>query len=83
MSTPSSLKCIGAGAFAKCKWLRKVTLNEGLEVLPEEAFSKSAVEEIALPTTMKTLGCMAFAYCKNLKNIVLPEGLTELEQSCF
>ena len=30
LRTPQSLQVIGKGAFARCKYLREVTLNEGL-----------------------------------------------------
>lgn len=39
---PLSMKIIGCFAFAECKYLHKVRLNEGLDVLgAEESFDKN------------------------------------------
>ena len=35
---PSSMKIIGCFAFAECKYLRKVRLNEGLDVLGAKGY---------------------------------------------
>lgn len=35
---PASVREVGANAFADCKWLKSVRLNEGLERLGKSAF---------------------------------------------
>lgn len=86
VTVPSSVRIIHQGAFCKCQSLRKVALNEGLEVLGTDeriaidigyygVFEKSAVEEVVLPSTLKRIEYSAFEDCGHLKDIVLPEGL--------
>lgn len=74
---PSSVKRIGTQAFRKCKALKDVTLNEGLEIIDGVAFNICAIEEIVFPSTITTLvkgegityPCEPVSNCENLKSI--------------
>ena len=68
---PASLRKIAQGAFYKCKNLRTVKFNTGLEVLGRDeyhdddemwygAFEKSALERVELPSTLKRIEYCAF-----------------------
>ena len=69
------MKEIRHGAFCKCKSLRRVTLNEGLEKLGRKGayydddghckyyqgvFEESGLEEITLPSTLTEIGETTF-----------------------
>ena len=86
VALPLSTKIIGGFAFAECKCLRKVQLNEGLDVLGAEGnfsqrifkghvFQGSALSEITIPSTLKAIEIGTFLDCKSLKSVELPEGL--------
>ena len=70
---PASLRTVAQTAFYKCKSLKTVKLNEGLEVLGTEehpdgdsnrmwygVFEESAVESVELPSTLKKIEYRAF-----------------------
>lgn len=91
---PASLRKIAQGAFAKCKSLITVTVNEGLETLGENeytedrrpycgVFEASAVERVMLPSTLKKIEYSAFKDCRSLKCIALPENLERIGRWCF
>ena len=91
---PASLRTISQGAFAKCKNLTTVTLNEGIEVLGTNelttdnklfygVFEESALRSITLPKTLRKIEYKAFENCQNLKNITLPEGIENIGEWCF
>lgn len=79
---PASVKRIQKGAFKNNKQIRKLTLNEGLETIEEEAFLFSSLAEINFPSTLKDISKYAFYGCSNLstanlsstKVSALPEG---------
>lgn len=57
---PSSLKKIGANAFAGCKNLTEVVLPDGLESLGYGVFADSGIKEINIPKSVKNIGQDAF-----------------------
>lgn len=79
---PTSVKRIQKGAFMNNNEILKLTLNEGLEVIEEQAFTFSSLAEINFPSTVKEIGKYAFYNCLSLstadlsgtKITVLPEG---------
>ena len=74
---PGSLKTIGAGAFADCRNLKQVRLNEGLESLGGEGdgvFQGSGVEEIYLPSTLREMSRATFSKCKSLRRARVVDG---------
>lgn len=79
---PAKVKRIQKDAFKNNKQIRKLTLNEGLEVIEETAFSHTSLEEINFPSTLKEIGKYAFYGCSGLstadlsgtKITALPEG---------
>ena len=93
-AAPSSLRTVSQAAFQNCQALKRVILNEGLEVLgtdeyPEDGkryygvFQESAVESISLPSTLKRIEYSAFQNCKNLRIIALPKGLEKIGTMCL
>ena len=88
------MKEIGSTAFCRCTNLKRVVLNEGLEVLGTDeykddgnwysgVFQGSTIESVTLPSTLKRVEYNAFYKCTNLKSVKLPEGLEYIGKSCF
>lgn len=80
-------------AFQDCKNLKRLRLNEGLEVLGTDdrpdgkywcgVFRGSAVEDVFLPSTLRRIEYDTFAECKRLKSITLPERLECIGRNSF
>jgi len=70
--------------FAKCKQLRKVTLNEGLRKIGYGSFNScNKLEYINFPSTITEIGDYAFQHCSSLKKVVLNEGFQTIGNSVF
>lgn len=73
---------IRSSAFYDKDSLRKVTIEDGITEIQNDAFSYcDNLTEIKLPSTLTTLGTYCF-YCSGLESIDIPEGVTEIPQSC-
>lgn len=83
---PASLRTVDQGAFAECKNLKYAKLNEGLEVLGTDEYTKdgkmyygvfgsSALEDVFLPSTLKRIEYNVFKSCEDLQSITLPDSL--------
>lgn len=68
---PASVKRIQKDAFKNNQQIRKLTLNEGLETIEEQAFVSSSLAEINFPSTLKEIGQYAFYNCPNLSTVNL------------
>lgn len=77
---PKSVKRIQKGAFSGNKEIRKFTLNEGLEVIEEDAFFNSSITEISFPATLKEIGQYAFYNCLSLAKVDLSQTKVEVLQ---
>ena len=90
------MRRIGGEAFAECEQLRRVQLNEGLEVLGESnrpkrrgyqgrLFYRTSLESVVIPSTLEVLEELTFCGCKNLASVVFAEGsrLREIGNDCF
>ncbi len=63
---------ICSGAFRGCTSLKEITLPDTLEVLGEEAFAGSGLEEITIPLSLVDICYGAFYECASLKKAVMP-----------
>ena len=63
--------------------VEKVTLPEGMEIIPASAFFATNLTEITLPSTIKTVGANAFAGCTLLTSVNLNEGLVSIGDNAF
>lgn len=80
----SNLDVWGRSTFKGCEKLKKVTVDEGVTIIPEETFYHCyALETISFPNTLKGIGSQAFEACNSLKEIQLPASLKILEPSVF
>lgn len=73
-----SVKEIGSSAFKYCSKLSTLNLNEGLEIIENNAFSKTAIVSLNLPSTIKKLGEASFSYT-GIESVILPEKLEEID----
>lgn len=84
VTIPGSIEEIGAYAFGCCAALTSLTLQEGVEVANEWAFSENYnLANVTLPTSLTSIEAGAFASCENLKNIVLPDGIKNIGPLAF
>lgn len=79
---PSSVVTIGAHAFSISSSLEKVTLNEGLQVIGYEAFSRTKLTEIEFPSTLTVIYDKAFSYT-NIRKVHITKNLTEIIKDAF
>lgn len=75
---------IPAYIFYGCHSLETVEINEGVEVINNNAFeSCNALKNIALPSSINEIEEYAFIYCWSLEKIVLPEGIEKISEGTF
>ena len=75
----TGMKRLGYEAFAECKNLRTVLLNDGLEAIGGKCFAQSGLEETAFPSSVKYIESGVFQACKSLKRVsVLGEALESI-----
>lgn len=80
---PSDVKVIAPKVFANSQ-IRTLILNEGLEVISDEAFYKcTRLKEIVIPDTVKYIGKLAFFNCRGAKNIVIGKGVSVIDERAF
>ncbi len=87
LTIPGSVEFIGANAFANCKNLKDVTINDDkCSILGDEAFSGcvklSSVKFTSANSKLETVGCMAF-YNTLLSDIVFPENVKLIGAGCL
>ena len=70
--------------FQECSGLKKVTLSDSIQVIPESAFSSDAsLEEVIFGNAVKTISQDAFLNCSALKEIACPASLTTIGKRAF
>ncbi len=75
---------IGAGAFADCTQVTKITLPATVTSIAREAFSNCAeLLEITLPKAVKTIGEWAFYGCSKITEINIPAAVTSVGRFAF
>ncbi len=84
ITTPDTTVEIAARAFAKNKYIEKVTVNDGVKVIGDYAFSQcDKLQSVSLPNTISSMGDYAFFNCLLLNNINIPNGITSIGRSSF
>jgi len=74
---------IPSGLFAECSRLKNVTINEGITIIGESAFSETVIKKLVLPSTVIAVNDNAFAYCGQLEKAVLDERLDSIGCQAF
>lgn len=92
VTIPSSVKSLGNNIFYGCKYLEKITLNEGLETIGEACFQASVnpsdpakLTSVNIPSTVTSIGGSAFMYQNNLSSLTFADNslLTSIGQKSF
>ena len=74
---------VGKYAFAGCKDLKTVVVEEGVTAIPDYTFmNMQGIESLTLPSTLKTIGAYAFDRY-GAESIELPEGLETIGEDAF
>lgn len=79
-------KSLGRYCFKGCTELVKVTLNDGLEEICEDAFRDDTaltMIENFFPDSLKSIGVRAFDNCKALSGIAVANGLESMGNRAF
>lgn len=75
---------VGDFAFADCKTLQAVTLDNSLKKIGNNAFYNcEALGGITLPASVEEIGSAAFYGCKELTSIALPQNVTAIKANTF
>lgn len=83
VTVPGYLEGIAAGAFAGCKRLKSLTIEDGVTAIGEWAFTGCGkLASITIPKSVTRIGQYAFENCKSLTEIAIPEGI-DLDESVF
>lgn len=75
---------LGAGAFAGCKNIQRISLPEDLECIADSLFEYcSGLDEISLPRSVTEIGNRAFYACTDLGNVAFPKDIESIGDSAF
>lgn len=78
------VRAIGEEAFYHHKFVKSITLPEGVEYIGKSAFSSCYnAESINIPESVTYIGEMAFYSCEAMKSIVIPSGVKVVSSSAF
>ncbi len=80
----SSMKNIGAGAFAQCKNLKELLIPWNVKVIEAQAFAAcEKLSKVEMQDGVTHIAEKAFADCKNLTSIFIPETVGMIEEEAF
>ena len=85
LTLPSTLKTIGAYAFAYEGFSGELLIPDGVTCIGANAFAEcdGFGGTLSLPDSVKTVGESAFYLCKGFTGLTLPAGLTKIEKLSF
>lgn len=83
VTIPDTVNLIGEEAFANCKNLTSLSLDDALTEIGANAFQSDKFTSLDLPLSLKSIGEMAFSGCTNLSNLVLPKALSSIGSYAF
>lgn len=85
LTLPSTLKTIGAEAFAYTDFSGELLILDGVTSIGANAFAKcdGFGGTLSLPDSVKTVGESAFYQCEGFTGLKLPAGLTKIETLSF
>lgn len=81
---PNSIIHIYNNAFSFCDNLKKVTLSENLDIIPDYTFAyNQSIEAVVAKGDIKEIGFAAFCKCSNLESITLTECIEEINDNAI
>ncbi len=82
ITIPASVRCIGDMAFALTDSSTEVVFEEGLEILGNQAFYRSKIQNIILPQSLQIIGGEAFCDA-GIKSIIIPDNVIDIGEGAF
>ena len=82
---PFFIQVIGAYSFYsryQHRYIEKIVLPEGVEIIEERAFNGCFLEAVSLPSTLRKIDAYAFACC-NLKELFIPDNVETIGRYGF
>ena len=80
IAPPKILKRVCEYAFECIDSLASVILNDGLEEICEEAFSKNGLKRVELPPSLVNIAQNAFSHCFKLKSVYIGKSTIDIER---
>ena len=77
---PGSVKYIGKDAF---DFLTLVILDEGIEIIGNNAFRGTEISQIVIPDSVKSVGNYAFSSCGSLTTVTIGSGIETILSGTF
>lgn len=69
--------------FSRQRNIIEAYIPNGIEVIPENTFSWTNVQQVYLPSTLIEISDNAFAYAKELKTITIPDSVLSVGRLAF
>ena len=80
----SNIRYIDENAFAGCRFLQTVEIDDGCVAIGARAFAFClTLSQISIPNSVERIDDNAFFGCKGLKSIKLPENMVSVNDSLF
>ena len=85
LQLPQGLLELGDEAFADCRNLSAVRLNEDLKAVSDGCLRNSGLEALTVPASVRKIGCGAFQNCKHLEKLEFAEEsqLKQVKKQAF
>lgn len=80
---PEGIIKIGRSAFAGTENIQEIILPDSLEVIGEDAFSMSNIEEVEFGKGLIKIEQKAFSNCLSIKSMTLPKNLMSIGNGVF
>ena len=80
---PRSLSRTGVNIFSGCINLKTISVPEGVESIPNNAFNGAEFTTIRLPDTLTAIGTFAFANNSCISAIQIPNSVTAIGTDAF
>ncbi len=77
-------RIIYCNAFYECRFLRNLTVPDGVTNIGESAFEGcNSLTDLIIPDSLTSIGVFAFKGCGSLTDITIPDGVTSLGFGAF
>lgn len=63
--------------------VKKLVIEDGVQIIANEAFRYCSAEEVIFPQGLKYIGAVAFADCIFLKSLRIPASVTQIGKNAF
>lgn len=82
LTIPNSVIEIKNKAFSSCQ-ISTLNLNYGTNIIGEQAFESTGIQELFLVDSIEQIGISAFAGCSTLQKVTFSSRLKKIPDSCF